>query len=479
MDVQTLSGQPTLEHLKSTFAALQNRSIGGRTEKISQRRARLKKLLGWLLQNRERVQNAVYLDFKKPAAEVDISEVYLVISELRLALSKLGKWASAKPIDAPINYLGTRSELRYEPKGVCLIISPWNYPFNLAIGPLVSCIAAGNTAILKPSELTPHTSKLIGEMVSEVFAKDQVQVFQGDQEVSKQLLALPFDHIFFTGSPAVGKIVMKAAAQNLASVTLELGGKSPAIIHDTAHLKDTAKRIAFGKFLNNGQTCIAPDYLLVHEDVKVKLMEHLTYFIKKLFGDGSEITERSISYGRVVNERHFQRLHRLLGDAIEKGATVEMIGQANAQALFLPPTLVSNVPADSLLMQEEIFGPLLPIITFRTLDEALSIINSKPKPLALYIFDRDDDFREKVLSSTSSGGACINDCVLQFAHSNLPFGGVNNSGIGKSHGHAGFLAFSNEKPVLKQRRGLALSYFFYPPFSAAMRKRIEPILRWF
>ncbi len=479
MDLQTFSSQPSTDQIGGIFEQLRKRSITLRNEGIAERRKRLKRLLNWILDNRQRINKAIFEDFGKPAAEVDISEVYPAIDELRNALRNLEQWTKPEKVDAPLNYLGTRSEVRYEPKGNCLIISPWNYPFLLAVGPLISCLAAGNTAILKPSELTPNTSALICKMVSEVFAPDVVQAFDGDVDVSKELLKLPFDHIFFTGSPGVGKIVMKAAAENLSSVTLELGGKSPAIVDKTADLKDAGKRIAFGKFLNNGQTCIAPDYLLVHEEVIDALKEQIIFQTKKLFGDGERVTINSESYGKIVSSKHFQRLHELLDEAIEKGANVEMVGEADSEKLFFPPTLISNVSSGSRILEEEIFGPLLPLIPFKDALEPVNLINSKPKPLALYVFARNKSFVESILTSTSSGGACINDCVLQFAHGNLPFGGVNNSGIGKSHGFSGFLAFSNQKPVLKQRRGIALSYFFYPPFSASMRKRIEPIMRWF
>lgn len=478
MRTETQAAPDTKSSISTQFAELSRKSVQLRREPVSARKARLSKLLRWLMANRQRVKDAVFADFRKPAVEVDISEVYPVIGELKHALKNLERWSQPTKVDAPINYLGTWSEIQYEPKGVCLIISPWNFPFNLCAGPLVSCLAAGNAALLKPSEATPHTSRLIGEMVKEVF-DGEVVVVEGDKDVAAALLELPFDHIFFTGSPAVGKIVMRAAANHLTSVTLELGGKSPAIIDRSARVKEAAKRIAFGKFLNNGQTCIAPDYVLVHKDKKEEFVNHLKSEVTALFGQGSGITEESSSYGRVVNEQHFGRLSEMLEDAIDHGAKLDYSGEIKRESRFFHPVIMTEVPPDAKVMSEEIFGPILPVITFTDTEEVVEIISSRPKPLALYIFSTNGKFKDSILGQTSSGTVCINDCVTQFTHLNLPFGGVNNSGIGKSHGHYGFLAFSNEKPVLKQKRGFALAYLFHPPFSKRMRTLLEPIIRWF
>lgn len=466
-----------LPNAKDAFEALSQKRAAVNYASIDNRRKRLKKLLQWIMKNRDRIKAAVYKDFQKPGVEVDVTEIYPVTGEIKQALTHLDQWMRPTKVDATITYLGTRSEIRYEPKGVCLIISPWNFPFNLSVGPLVSCLAAGNAALLKPSEDTPNTSKLIAEMVDEVF-EGEVMVMQGGKELATEILAMPFDHIFFTGSPGVGKIVMKAAAENLTSVTLELGGKSPCVVHKSANIKDTAKRIAFGKFLNNGQTCIAPDYILVEEGIKNKLITELKSQVNKLFGEEGQISEKASSYGRVINERHFDRLNDLIQDAIEKGGKLELSGEIRKAPRFFHPVIISDVPLNARVMMEEIFGPILPVVTYKEESEVIKVINSKPKPLALYFFGSDKKFREAVLQQTSAGSVCINDCVLQFTHPNLPFGGVNNSGIGKSHGYYGFLAFSNEKPVLKQKRGFALSYFFYPPFTNRMKALIEPILRW-
>jgi aldehyde dehydrogenase (NAD+) len=272
---------------------------------------------------------------------------------------------------------------------------------------------------------------------------------------------------------------MKAAAGNLASVTLELGGKSPTLIDSSANLKDAAKRIAFGKFFNNGQTCIAPDYVLIEEVIKGRFLEELRKCVVKLFASGDAVDENSPYYARIVNAGHFQRLNQLLQDAVQRGATLEMSGPVNQATRFMHPMILSNVSPDARLMEEEIFGPILPVLAFKTTEEVVRIINNKPKPLALYIFSNRRSFRETILSQTSAGGVCINDCIMQFTHPGLPFGGVNNSGIGKSHGRYGFLAFSNEKPVLKQKRGFAAPYLLYPPYRPKMKKIIDILLRWF
>ncbi len=458
--------------LKTVFSKIQLKKERFEMTSIKSRKYALKSILKWLIANDERIKKAIYDDFKKPPSETDVTEIYPVVSEIRHALNHLSAWANPLKVDTPLSMLGSTSYVKYEPKGVCLIIAPWNYPFNLAIGPLVSCIAAGNVAIIKPSEMTPNTASLIQAMITEIFPEKEVVVVNGGVDVSKELLTLPFDHIFFTGSPNVGKIVMRAASDNLTSVTLELGGKSPAIVDNEGDLVNAAEKIAWGKFLNNGQTCIAPDYLLVHEDVASEFSKILVKQIDKLFGSSNNFSE-SKSYGRIVNKHHYDRLNRLLEKAITDGAEIAMGGNTIEDENFIPPTVLTNVPMSSDIMQEEIFGPLLPIITYHSLKEAIDTINSKPKALALYYFGTNKKNREEVLSKTTSGNAVINDCVIHFGHVNLPFGGVNNSGIGKSHGKHGFLAFSNEKGVMKQRTGLTSTKFIYPPYTDSKKAIIS------
>ena len=410
--------------------------------------------------------------------ETDATEIFHVLNEIKVALANLDRWTSRRKIDAPIYLTGTRAWIHYEPRGLCLIISPWNYPFSLAAGPLVSALAAGNSVIIKPSELTPTVSSVIRKMCSEIFQPSIVSVLEGGVEVSQALLSLPFDHIFFTGSPTVGKIVMKAAAEHLASVTLELGGKSPAIVTASARLTDSAERIAVGKFLNNGQTCIAPDYVLVEESISTEFVLKLKEKTTKLYGAQGDL-EQSPDYGRIVNEAHFTRIDDLIRDTIQRGAKTEWEGKRDKRNRFMHPVILTQVPMNSRVMNEEIFGPVLPIITYGRIEDAIAIINSKAKPLALYIFSSQKSLREKILRETSAGTVCVNDCGIQFLHHELPFGGINNSGIGKSHGYHGFLAFSNEKPVLKQRNGLTAVQAFYPPFTSSKKHIMDWFLKLF
>jgi len=479
MKEEQINTEVDTQTFKDVFENQKSKSLQLREEKIKLRIHRLKRLQLWIEKNREAIQHAVHSDFQKPKCEVDVSEIYPIISEIKHAIKHLREWSKPKKVDAPLTYIGSTSYIQYEPKGTSLILSPWNYPFNLAIGPLISALAAGNTAILKPSEMTPHTSALIDTMVGEIYPEDEVAVFQGGIETSQALLDLPFDHIFFTGSPAVGKKIMAAASKHLSSITLELGGKSPVIIDQTAQLKDAAEKIAWGKFLNNGQTCLAPDYILIEEGIKDKFIDHLKSATQSQFDRELAGFDKSPDYARIVNEKHFNRINELIQDAMDKGAKLEMGGTADKTTNFIPPTILSELSDDSLIMEEEIFGPVLPVLTFKSLDKAIEIVNSKPKPLALYYFGRSKKNSKQVLKQTSSGGACVNDCVLQFSHTNLPFGGVNNSGIGKSHGYHGFIAFSNEKPVLKQRVGFTPSKTIYPPYTKRVSKLVDAMIKYF
>jgi len=477
--MQSLVDSPLETALVKVFRQQQSKIKELRTESIRNRIQRLKKLRNWIHENRSMIHEAMYADFKKHPVEVDGIEIFHVLSEIKKAISNLEHWASPKKIDAPITMLGTKSFIQYEPRGVCLILSPWNYPFSLCAGPLVSALAAGNSVILKPSEFTPHVSSVLKRMAEEVFDASVVSIFEGDAEVSQKLLQLPFDHIFFTGSPSVGKLVMKAAAENLTSVTLELGGKSPSIITDSAFLNDAAQRTAVAKFVNNGQTCVAPDYVLIAEKIADQFTTLLIEQIKKLFTENNLPFAKSEHYCRIINDKHFVRLSTLLGETLEQGAQVIFGGEIDRNTRFIHPTILTRVPPSSRIMREEIFGPILPIITFNKLDEAIAFVNERPKPLALYVFSGSKKEQERILRETSAGGVCINDSGIHFLHHNLPFGGVNNSGIGKSHGYYGFLAFSNEKPVLRQRRGLTTVKAFYPPYTARSKKIMEWFLRLF
>lgn len=437
---------------------------------------KLRRLRKWLEDNETAIQTAIYNDFHKSAGSVVVTELVPLFGELNHTIKNLEKWMKPTKVAAPLPLIGTTSYIQYEAKGVCLIIAPWNYPFLLAVHPMISAIATGNTAMVKPSELTPNTSRIIHKMVTELFDENEIAVIEGGVEVSQELLTKPFNHIFFTGSPQVGKIVMTAAANHLASVTLELGGKSPTIVDKTANMYTAGEKIAWGKVTNNGQTCTAPDYLLVESSVKNKLIENIVRAFNKMLNPNGEGIKKSPDYARIVNGHHFNRLKGLLEDAIDKGAKIEFGGELDESENYFSPTILSNVTDDMRIMHEEIFGPILPVVTFEKQEEALQMILSRPKPLALYIFTKSDKNKDFFLKRTSSGGTVVNDCLIHYAHVNLPFGGVNNSGIGRGGGHFGFLDFSNIRPVLEQK--FAQTGLLYPPYSGKLKKLTDLIKKW-
>jgi aldehyde dehydrogenase (NAD+) len=413
---------------------------------------------------------AAAADFGKPEAEVDVAEILVVVSELAHIRKRLKGWMKDKAVSTSMSMLGTSAKVVMEPKGTSLVISPWNYPFNLTFGPMMSAIAAGNTVIIKPSEMTPNMSRVIAEIVKEAFRPEEVSLFEGRADVSSYLTSLPFDHIFFTGSPAVGKHVMAAAAKNLTSVTLELGGKSPVIVDKSADLKKTARSISWGKFANNGQTCIAPDYLYVDASIKDALIAEMKVCIERQYGLGDAARSNG-DYCQVVNSAHHGRVSGLLSDALANGGQLITGGDVNDDERFVAPTLIEGMSADSRIMNEEIFGPLLPVLTFTDLDTVIAEINAKPKPLALYLYSRDKKNMDKVLQETTAGGTCINQAMMHFMHPNLPFGGVNNSGIGNSSGEWGFKAFSHERAVLQDK--WSSGHMMHPPYTPKVKKLIK------
>ena len=413
----------------------------------AERKEKLKRLSKALLDHRQEIRDALYADFRKHATEADLTEILPVTSEIRHAVRHLSKWMRPHRVKTPLMLLGSSSHIHYEPKGVVLIVAPWNFPINLTFGPLIAALAAGNTVMIKPSEHTPHTSAVTKKIIEGLFDESEVAVVEGGIETSTAVLAQPFNHIFFTGAPAIGKIVMEAAAKNLASVTLELGGKSPTIIDETANVEAAARRIAWAKFANNGQICIAPDYLFVHESKKEEFLEKFKESIEGFYGLDAR---RSDAYARIVNNRHYQRLSGYLEDAKNRGATVAYGGRTDGSEDYIEPTVLTDVDPSSDVMTEEIFGPILPVVTFASLDEPIAAINAREKPLALYIYSKNRQNIERVIKNTRAGGTCINHNAVHFFHNNLPFGGSNNSGIGKGHGFFGFEAFSNPRGILKQ-----------------------------
>ena len=457
---------------QARFEALRRRAPALRAEDAAARRARLHRLGAWLAANRTAIQAALYADFRKPAPETDVTEIWASQVEIKHTAARLNKWMARRRVPTPLALMGTRSWVQVEPKGVVLIIAPWNYPFYLAIDPLVSAIAAGNAVVVKPAEQTPATSALLRRMAEELFRPDEVLVLEGGKEVAAELLRLPWDHIFFTGSPQIGKIVMRAAAEHLSSVTLELGGKSPAIVDATANLRDAAEKLVWGKFINAGQTCVAPDYLLVQRSVQGPLLEEMKAAIGRYYDPTGAGIKQSESYARVVNEHHFRRLAALLEDAETHGATVAAGGALDAAQHYIEPTILTDVPAGAAVLEEEIFGPLLPVLAFDELSETAAYVNARLKPLAQYVFTTSAANRRYLLDNIAAGGAAVNETIIHLAHPDLPFGGVGNSGVGKAHGHAGFLAFSNEKGVLTQRVGRTGIKTMYPPYTSKVKRLI-------
>ena len=425
----------------------------GQTKPLSYRLAQLEKLKAAIAQYQTDIVQAVKADLGRPDYE-GYFEVG-VVDELTHTLKRLKKWMKPRKVRLPLVQQPGCAWVQPEPLGSVLIIGPWNYPFQLVVSPLIGAIAAGNCAILKPSELAPATSKVVAKLIKETFDPSYVAVVEGGVEAAQSLLAEKFDHILFTGGTRVGKLVMEAAAKHLTPVTLELGGKSPCIVDSDVDVEVTARRIVWGKYINAGQTCIAPDYLLVKEDVKPALMAALKETIEKAYGDNPE---RSADFSRLVNEKQFDRVAGLLD-----GEDIFVGGQTNRETKFIAPTILNNVSWDAPVMQEEIFGPVLPVLTYKGIDEAIAQINSRPKPLALYLFTRSKLLQEKVLAETSSGGACINDVFLQVAIWDMPFGGVGNSGMGAYHGQTSFETFSHLKSVLKKPFWIDIDWR-YPPY---------------
>jgi len=441
-----------------------------------ERKQKLNNLYNAVLKYRKEIQEALYNDYKKPPAEVDLGDIYPVTSEIKHTKSQLSKWMRPKKVSTPMSQLGTSSYIHYEPKGVVLIIAPWNFPINLTFGPMVSAIAAGNCIMIKPSEHTPHASALMKKIIVELFDESEAAIIEGDATVSTELLKLPFNHIFFTGAPEIGKVVMRAASENLASVTLELGGKSPTIVDETANLKVAAQRIAFGKWLNNGQICIAPDYVLVHKSVAEKFLDELKSTLKSFYSEDASSTD---SYNRIVNHKHYQRIEGYFKDALEKGATVAYGGKTDGTEDFFEPTIMTDIPDHADLWEKEIFGPILPFFTYSDLQEAIDKINSKEKPLSLYIYSTNSKTVKRIISNTRAGGTCINNNGIHFYNFNLPFGGSNNSGIGKSHGVFGFEEFSNARGVLKQWSPFNALDYLTPPYTKSKQKLIDMTIKWF
>ncbi|ARV60261.1 aldehyde dehydrogenase family protein [Nostocales cyanobacterium HT-58-2] len=425
----------------------------GKTKDVNFRLEQLKILKQAVSENKEAIIQALKADLNKPEFESYATEIG-TLQEIDYAIKHIKTWTKPQKAPVSLQLFPASAKIYPEPLGVVLIIGPWNYPFQLSISPLVGAISAGNCAIVKPSELAPHTSHLLSKLLGKYFDPAYIAVVEGGVQTSQQLLAEKFDHIFFTGGTAVGKIVMEAAAKNLTPVTLELGGKSPCIVDSDINIEPTARRITWGKFLNAGQTCIAPDYLLVDKKIKEDFLNEIQKCLQEFYGDNPA---SGSDYARIINQKQFNRLVNFLKDG-----EIRIGGETNPSELYIAPTVLENVSSTAPVMQEEIFGPILPVIEYTDITEAIDLINSKPKPLALYLFSNNKNLQQRILQETSSGGVAINDTVMQVAVSSLPFGGVGDSGIGKYHGKSSFDTFSHYKSVLHNPFWLDLKWRYAP-----------------
>ena len=468
MDIKT-------QELESTFNSILENHPKIKNTNSKERIIKLRKLKKNIFLYRDEIKKALFKDFKKSSSDVDLTEIFPVISEIKHNIRHLNKWMKDEIVPTPLTLLGSKSYIKYEPKGIILIITPWNFPINLTFVSIINAISAGNSIIIKPSEISEKTSIIIKKIVTNTFDKNEIKVILGGPKTAQKLLKLKFNHILFIGSPSIGKIVMQKAAKNLASVTLELGGKSPTIIDEKCNINKAAKRIAWSKFLNNGQVCIAPDYLFVHNKIKEKFIKQLILSIKDLY---SNDPIKSDDYCRIINKKHFNRLINLLEDAKQLGSNIIYGGNINEKENFIEPTLLDNISEKSKIYKEEIFGPLLPIFHFNKIEEVIEFINKNEKPLALYIFSKNNNNIKAIINNTSSGGVCINHSTLHYSNNNLPFGGINNSGTGRCHGIYGFHELSNKKSILKQVLTSSPTDFLFPPYNNFKKKLIEFTIKW-
>lgn len=439
--------------IKSIVASQRRFLRSEATLDIDYRLAALRRLRRAIVEHEHELTEALYLDLHKSYEEAYLTEISIVLGEIDNFLKNLPRWAAPSKKHTPLKLFPSRSVVLTEPLGLALIIAPWNYPVQLLLNPLVGAIAAGCTAVLKPSPYVPHVAEALEQLVQGVFDEEYVAVVQGHREVNTALLAERYDVIFFTGSPELGRIVMRAASDNLTPVILELGGKSPVIVDCTADVKLAAKRVAWGKTLNAGQTCIAPDYLLIHRDVRAQFVEAYRRALGELHGEDAR---QSQHYVRMVSDRAFERVASYL-----KEGRVVVGGAVDAAERYIEPTLLADVAPDAAVLREEIFGPILPMIEIDSVDDAVDYILEREKPLALYVF-AEEGVAKRVVRRTSSGGACINDVIMHIANENLSFGGVGNSGMGRYHGRDSLYAFSHRRSVLSSPTWLDLPFRYMP-----------------
>lgn len=415
---------------------------------IKERKAKIHAIARYMVAHKEELRAALMQDMHRPHQETDLTELYAIVKEARHVGRYLSSWARPKRVATPLAFQLGNSWIQAQPKGICLIISPWNFPINLCLVPLIDAIAAGNRVMLKPSEFTPHSVAFIKGLISEIFTEKEVAVVEGGPEISQELLTLPFNHIFFTGSTAVGKIVMEAAANRLTPVSLELGGKNPVIVDPSADLEKAVHRIGWTKFINCGQMCVAPDYAIVHSSLVNDFMAKMKTFIQNAYG---EEPKDSPHLGRIINQKHFDRLLTYIQDARESGAEFVTGGSYEPAIRYIAPSLVQGLTMDNLLMKEEVFGPILPVIKYDNTEEIVEILNAISPPLGVYLFSKDRRLIQEISQRTRSGSVLINQLAAQYYHTGIGFGGVGASGIGKAHGKAGFEAFSDMKGYFRQR----------------------------
>lgn len=461
-----------VEELNSLFEAQGKKRWAVAHTTAKERIAKLKKLRKAIVARQQEFYDAVWADFHKPKTEAWISEVFPALEEIDYTIKHLPGWVKDKPGKWSWLFPFNKSKSHFEPKGRVLIMAPWNYPFLLFVSPIVAAIAAGNVIIAKPSHKTPHVASFLESLVAGTFAQDEVAVVSGaGAEVGDKLLALPFDHVFFTGSPKIGAHVAECAAKVHAGVTLELGGKSPAVILDDVNIRNAAKKLAWGKCLNAGQTCIAPDYMLCPRRLVQPLAEEIAKNIRNMYGDTEEARRNSENFAHIVENRSVERHKALMLNAVEKGATAIIGGaefcggsaEGDSDGRYTPATVLTGVTPDMEIMQSEIFGPILPIVAYDSLDEAISFVQGRPKPLALYIFGKSKKVIDHVIAGTTAGSTCVNHCILQIENLSVPFGGVGMSGTGNYHGIYGFKTFSHERNVMRQGAFDPLA-FLYPPY---------------
>lgn len=470
-----LSANQDITSIDAMYNAQAALVCGGVAPDYRARRQKLKALLKALYHHREELLNALQEDLGKPKLETEVVEFHPTVAELKFALRNLRRWMGERLVPTPLSHLGSRSTIRVEPKGHCLIITPWNYPLLLTLSPLISAVAAGNRVVIKPSEFVDKTAKMIEKILKSVFSSEEVCMVYGDHHIAQHLLKKAWNHIHFTGSTPVGKIVMKAAAEHLSSVTLELGGKSPTIVTEDANVRLAAQRIAWGKWTGAGQTCLAPDLIYVHRSHATALVNGLKAYLTKAYNNDAI---QSSHYCSLIHERHFTRQQDFLQEAKDAGAEIVYGGSADVTSLRLEPTIVLGDLSNTAIMTEEIFGPIMPIMVYDSLEELVTELQQRARPLGLYVFSKRKKTINYILDRCPSGGVCVNDTILHISNPNLPFGGMNASGIGKSHGHHGFLDFSNERSVFEQRSPISSASLTYPPYTKWTQRLIRLTTRW-